>query len=292
MTQQQAQRRESPKARLILTLIVVVVVAVGAFLLWRSPAFQQIAVPASPTPTQIPTTSSAPTTAPTGAVSVTPEPDASLSPTPASPSSAASTAAGAAQTALTGTPSKNNLPDAAMVAGGSSATLVNEYEGPGQEAKGLCDPGRWGDPTFFQVRVFNSKRPTGYVWASVLGYRSPEEAQSGFDMIRQAAASCDKSLKAEGLKGATVTDSSAKVPFDASSVSADVVKVAYYSATAKQGKQQNFGDSLLVRADNRLLWVASSMTGTLAQCSAAPAEGKQQCALAAGLDEMLVRLAS
>ncbi len=279
MAQPTRRQPESPRARLIVTGVVALCVALAAFLFWRSPAFRDLTDPgpeASPS---------------TGTAMSSPAPSASpaVSPSPSATSTAAASAA------PSGPPSAANLPDAAMVSGsGGALKVADEYEGPGQAAKGLCDPGRWGSPTVFQVREFGSGDSDLMVWASVLGYGTADEASAAFDVIRDAAANCDKTLSDDGLTDTHADDLSSQVPFDASTVGAQRVEVAYFQAHGTQAgsDEGRFGDTLAVLADTRLLWVTSAFTGQDNNCAPGPDDTLEQCALPAGVDQMLQRLVS
>lgn len=169
-------RRRTVRRGSVAGLAVLAVTALGIGV-WLSPLLDGPSRPqwASPEPTPPVTASTSPTTQEPDPATTPPE--ASRPPTPA-PATAVP-------------PTWDNVPDAAIMFphDPSLVSVTTDHEGMGQAAKGLCDPGQWGDATTILTREFEAV-DGGTSTAIVIGYGSEEAAREGFDLIKNAAHAC------------------------------------------------------------------------------------------------------
>lgn len=236
----------------------------------RTPQWANTAVP-SPTPSDSPSQTSSPSPAPTQTPTHTPNlPPALVAPT------------------------WDNLPTGEMLSDPSvpgSVVELSEYEGPGQAAKGLCDPGEWGNPSSFLVREYGGdvEGAEPFYWAAVLGYDSVAEADAGYAAIHEAAADCGPQLEETGWHDPRIYDLSADLP-PIADTDADPVVLSSFSAVALSNDPNAapgvFNDTLIIQAGERVLWVALSFEGWDHNCVLGQDPDMDQCAMGYSLQDM------
>ena len=269
------------KGRQIATGIGAAVVAVAiGFGVAQSPLFDRNAEPDwATTPTSTATTA-------LPSPSTSPDP---IEPTPTTTGAPSPTAQAAPP------PTWDNVPVADDVIEAGYGETKGQFEGKGQSAIGLCDPGDWGSPGTVLVREFGSAgdHPVD-TWAVVLGYRSVADATAGFDLIQEAAVSCADRLEASGLVDPRITDASAEVPFEPSSVEAKPVRVGYSSGAGLIAddpfQMGRWTQTTVVQAGERVVWMTNHFDGMDFNCVVAPEPDMQQCPLTASVPDVLTRL--
>ena len=155
-------------------------------------------------------------------------------------------------------------------------------------AKGVCDPGEVGSPNAVLVREIggvDNTEPFG--WASVLQYDSAADATRAFRTIRDAALACEEQMTDAGLTNPRTADYSADVPFDATTVDADPVAMAYLTGSGliPDADEGIFSSTLVLQAGDRVLWLAEKVQGMDYNCGPAPDNDAEQCAMPAALAE-------
>lgn len=242
--------------------------------LWQSPLLDRFtdpqwattAVPETPSPTLSEEPSVEPTVSPTAAA-VTP-------------------------------PTWDNAPTAEMFSPPEAPDVIkDQYEGTGQAAKGLCDTGAYGEPTTILTRAMGAapKEYGSYLDATVFGYATAAEATATFDLLKEAALTCEEAMETRsGLTDPRVHDATDEVPFDAAAVGAEPTQMAYitYAGLIPDADSGLFGETLLLQAGERLLWVTTTIEGQDFNCSPGPDDpDMMQCQVPAGIPEALAQLA-
>lgn len=193
-------------------------------------------------------------------------------------------------------PTWDNAPTAEMLfPDDAPGEIKAEYEGPGQAAKGLCDPGEYGEPTVHLTREFGAPGDyPAYLDATVFGYDSPEAASRGFALIRDAALNCAEPMATRsGLTDPRVADETAELPFDASAVTAQPTDAAYVrqAGLIPDSDDGMWGATLVVQAGERVLWITRTVVGMDDNCVASADDPDvMQCQEAAALPEALEAL--
>lgn len=154
--------------------------------------------------------------------------------------------------------------------------------------KGTCDPGALGSPNAVRVREVAGvgfEKPFG--WATVLQYDTAAEATVSFEMIRDAALGCSGQAADSGLTDPSFRDYSAQVAFDASTVEAEPVTMAYISGGGllPGSDEAIFSDTVVLQAGDRVLWLTESVQGMDFNCGPAPVNDAVQCVLPAVLGQ-------
>lgn len=161
----------------------------------------------------------------------------------------------------------------------SIAEQTGEYEGMGEAAKGLCDPGEWGDPSTVLVREFGVDGVT-YEYAVVLGYPSADAASAGFDLLAEAARDCSTQILASGFDRADAQELAGLV--DESGADDPTMRAGYFTAMAAHDGEDvgTFNDTLLVQRGERVAWLVSTFEGMDNNCSVAAGTDAMQCEFA------------
>ncbi len=261
----------------------VLALTVGGVAAWNSPLSDSIR---GPQWAQAP----GPTT-PTTQAPLNPMTTPSVSPDPAPP------------TSTVDPPTWANVPTAEMLREDHPDALLeqkDEYEGPGQAAKGYCDPGAdaWGEPSTFLVREFgNPDDGYGtYLWATVLGYPSVELAEQSFAALRDGIARCpDRIVEIGTYPDPVGYDPTEELPLDPTWTDGQTTDHAFLQSSGMNppGKDDGiFIDSLIVRAGERVLWVTADIIGPDHNCSIAPDDPDvpEQCQIPAAVQEMVETL--
>lgn len=250
--------------------------------IWQSPLLDRITNP------QWATTAVPETPSPTS--SEEPSLDPIEQPTPA-PTTVAPTAAAVTP------PTWDNAPTAEMFSPPEAPDVIkDQYEGMGQAAKGLCDTGSYGEPTVILTRAMGAapEEYGSYLDATVFGYPTAEQATATFDLLKDAALNCAEAMETRAnLTGPRVHDATAEVPFDATGVEAQPTRMAYvtYSGLIPDSDSGLFGETLLLQAGERLLWVTTTIEGQDFNCSPGPGDPDMtQCQVPAGIPEALAQL--
>ncbi|MEZ5087007.1 MAG: hypothetical protein R2722_12395 [Tessaracoccus sp.] len=192
-------------------------------------------------------------------------------------------------------PTWDNLPTGEMLTEPGAPTpviVLDEYQGPGQNAKGLCDPGNWGDPSTFLVREYGAdfEDAEPYYWAAVLGYDSATDADAGFAAIHDAVANCGPQLEAAGWHDPMIEDLSGDLP-PVSDTDADPVVMSFFGGRALSADPNTdpgaFTDTLIVQAGERVLWVTLALEDAWGHpCVIWEDPDLPQCAMGSGLQDM------
>lgn len=270
-------RRRAVRRGSVAGLAVLAVTALGIGV-WASPLMDNVRQPqwattASPSPTGEPTgepttQSPEPTSTPVQTPSETPSevPSASVDPTATAPEP----------------PTWANVPDVLLVYP-EPPELINtaDYEGMGQDAKGLCDPGEWGNPTTVLHREFTPV-DGGVSFAIVMGYPSEAEAAAGYDLIRTAAENCPS---AEGTPYVADTTTDPALPANDADQSVYIQSV-HIDGWANEDERR-FNVTHLVQDDERVLWQVDSFIGQDLNCSVLPDDDAMQCVEVATTPEVL-----
>ena len=240
--------RRRTTRRVTAGLATAAVVAAAGFGIWQSPLLDNAREPQWAT-----TVSPTPTTSATEKPTTTPSQTPTHTPSPSPTSEAAADA-----------PTWDNVPglDIMYPYDTSLATVSGEWEGMGQAAKGLCDPGEWGNPTTTLVREFEAiDGPVSY--AIVLGYADEQAAADGYQLIEDAARTCP-----------TAQDPPHYVPADATTDWS-----AYISSVhpAENPDERMFNDTHLIKAGNRVLWRVNTYPGQDQNCSVIPGDVAGLC---------------
>lgn len=295
------ERRRTTRTVAVSTAVLVFALVAG-FGIWQSPLLSEYrnpqwaatAVPETPDPSDEPTP--VPSQEPTPDPS--PEPTPSVSPTAApSPAGSPSEGPGGPAAPAVDPPTWANAPTADMLFYDyAPGEIKNQYEGLGQAAKGLCDPGSYSDPSTILTREFGTLGDfPAYLEAMTLGYDSPAAASEGFDAIKAAALACEGPLADRaGLEQPQVYDVTAEVPFDPTVVDDAPVRMSYitYLGLIPDSDFGIFGETLLLQAGPRVLWVTADFEGQDNNCAYAPGnQDIDQCQVPAGIERMLNNLA-
>lgn len=288
--------------------LVVALIAVAGFGLTQSGLLNAVNPPnvvASPSPSDPESQAPTESESPSESESETPEPtdtetpETSETPPATETDDPSASDSGNPPVATVKPPTWDNAPTPEMFEQPSQPDYVlevkNQYEGMGQAAKGLCDQGYYGDPTTHLTREIGSKGDyMPHIDATVFGYKSAEDATAGFEKIRDAALNCAEQMNnSVELEDAKVHDQTSEVPFDAGSVDAEPVKMAYvsYAALISDSEEGMFGDTLVVQAGERVLWITSTIRGMDKNCTPADGdENEMQCELPAALPKAVEAL--
>ncbi|MDO5677809.1 MAG: hypothetical protein Q4G35_09935 [Propionibacteriaceae bacterium] len=286
-------RRRATRTVAVTAAITVVALAAG-FGIWQSPLMDQVREPqwATTAEPEVPTVD--PTSEPTAIPTETAEPTVDPSHTAtADPTEVATETPPVSAVTL---PTWDNAPTADMLFPEyAPGEIKNQYEGLGQAAKGLCDPGEYGDPKVVLTREFGAvgDYPT-WMEAMTLGYSSAEAAGMGFDLIKAAALDCNDAMTERAkLVEPGSYDATADVPFDPSIVDADPVRMAWINmgGLIPDSDYGMFGETLVLQAGQRVLWVTGAFQGQDNECAPAPGdEHIDQCQVPAAIPEMLKAL--
>ena len=288
-------RRRTVRRSGIAAVVVVIATALG-FGVWASPLMDGTRGPQwanpTPTPTAVATDDATPTADPSPTVVVTetssPEPapvetpttveSPTVEPTEAETPDPEVTGGGTTPAAEANQPTWDNVPTLEMMYpyDPTIAEVSSEYEGMGQAAKGLCDPGEWGDPTTILVREFTAV--DGEVsTAIVLGYESDEAAAAGYALIESAARNCPTAMNDPYFAS-----------FDATtSWSAYATSMHPY---AEDDDYRWFNETHLVYSGNRVLWQVRNFAGQDHNCGVEPGNEAGQCDWVMSSDEVTQRL--
>lgn len=254
--------RRRTTRRVTAGLATAAVVAAAGFGIWQSPLLDNAREPQWAT-----TVSPTPTTSATEKPTTTPSQTPTHTPSPSPTSEAAADA-----------PTWDNVPTLEMMYpyDPTIAVVSSEYEGMGQAAKGLCDPGEWGDPTTILVREFSAV--DGEVsTAIVLGYESDEAAAAGYALIESAARNCPTAMNDPYFAS-----------FDATtSWSAYATSMHPY---AEDDDYRWFNETHLVYSGNRVLWQVRNFAGQDHNCGVEPGNEAGQCDWVMSSDEVTQRL--
>ena len=263
--------------------VAVLALAVGGVTVWNSPLLDDARDPQwadqSPTTTQSPGPTPSPEqTTPVASPDATP-PEIEVEP-----------------------PTWASVPTAEMLREDQPEALLElrgEYEGPGQAAKGYCDPGAeaWGDPGTFLVREFGHPDDgyETYIWATVLGYPSVELAEEAYAGLRDGVARCPERIGEVGYYpdpvGHDLTDD---LPFDPAWAGDRATDHAFLASVGMSPGGETpglFNDTLIVRAGDRVLWVTGDFIGWDHNCSVAEEPDLAgQCQIPAATREMVEAL--
>ena len=194
-------------------------------------------------------------------------------------------------------PTWDNAPTPEMFSPPEAPDVIkNQYEGMGQAAKGLCDSGSYGEPTTILTREMGAapEEYGSYLDAVVFGYATTEEATATFDVLKDAALNCEEAMETRAnLTDAGVHDATAEVPFDATVTDAEPTRMAYvtYAGLIPDSDSGLFGETLLLQAGERLLWVTTTIEGQDFNCSPDSDDPDiMQCQVPAGIPEALAQL--
>lgn len=194
-------------------------------------------------------------------------------------------------------PTWDNAPTPEMFSPPEAPDVIkNQYEGMGQAAKGLCDSGSYGEPTTILTREMGAapEEYGSYLDAVVFGYATAEEATATFDVLKDAALNCEEAMETRAnLTDAGVHDATAEVPFDATVTDAEPTRMAYvtYAGLIPDSDSGLFGETLLLQAGERLLWVTTTIEGQDFNCSPDSDDPDiMQCQVPAGIPEALAQL--
>ena len=194
-------------------------------------------------------------------------------------------------------PTWDNAPTTEMFSPPEAPDVIkNQYEGMGQAAKGLCDSGSYGEPTTILTREMGAapEEYGSYLDAVVFGYATAEEATATFDVLKDAALNCEEAMETRAnLTDAGVHDATAEVPFDATVTDAEPTRMAYvtYAGLIPDSDSGLFGETLLLQAGERLLWVTTTIEGQDFNCSPGSDDPDiMQCQVPAGIPEALAQL--
>lgn len=195
-------------------------------------------------------------------------------------------------------PTWDNAPTPEMFSPPEAPDVIkNQYESMGQAAKGLCDPGNYGEPTTILTREMGAapEEYGSYLDAIVFGYATAEEATATFDVLKDAALNCEEAMETRSnLTDAGVHDATSEVPFDAAVIDAEPTRMAYvtYAGLIPDSDSGLFGETLLLQAGERLLWVTTTIEGQDFNCSPGSDDpDMMQCQVPAGIPEALAQLA-
>lgn len=189
-------------------------------------------------------------------------------------------------------PTWDNSPTAEMLFPDEApGEIYAEYEGLGEAGHGLCDPGQYAEPSTILTRAYATPGYPPYIDAIVFGYDSVDAASAGFDLIYDEAVGCQRAMEeAHGLSNTRIHDATDEVPFDLSVV--DDARMAYvtYMGIYPNSDQGMFGQTVVLQAGERVLWLTQAFEGMDDNCAPTPSEYEQQCQLPASIPEVLPRL--
>ena len=170
---------------------------------------------------------------------------------------------------------------------------TGQFEGIGQAAVGLCDPGEHGAPTKVLRREFAwSGDSKASKTAVVFSYASVDEATAQYQRLNRAAANCRTQLASSGHTNTSV-DHEANLPFNPDVVDVSPTRAEFYVATGTRPEQVDEGwwnVSMVIQSGNRVLWTVETFTGQDYNCSAQKDDVAGQCAFPASMDAMTKRL--
>lgn len=242
------------------------------------------------------TPSAAPTTSTTVTTSSSPSP--STSPVPTTPSTVTSTPP--TSSPAVAAPSWANVPGVALVFpyGPEVGSVASQYEGLGQAAVGMCDPGDprvlMGSPTepmTMLTRVFNPKTNDGIgKVARVVGFSNTEAASSAYEVYVKAAASCDsRYAQHEIYTKPGVWTPGAALKVDGSTVTSQPVRASYFSLSMLvKGKDMGrYNDTMVVQVGTRVLLLTDTFDGQDNNCGVVPNNDTMQCEFPAKLPDFL-----
>lgn len=244
---------------------------------WAGTPSQQVTSTTSSAP---PSSSDAPTSSPSPSGSSTPSASSTPSPSPAA--------------ALLPQPTWANVPGVALVLGEQSrGKQALQYEGKGQAAKGLCDPGEFGSPTTHLVREFAYTGSTGdYAFAQVLGYGSVDEASAAYEKHVDAARGCAKRYDSSTEFTAAQVVVGQEMPVEAPG--ADVAPARQYYSTLAAKRVDNgdgqWNDTWVVQVGNRVMVLVSMVSGQDYNCGVDPTSEAGQCVFPAHAQDYLTLL--
>lgn len=248
----------------------------------REPQWANTAVPSPTASASDPTVVASPSVEPTPSTEPSPSVDATLSPDPTGVAPGVDA------------PSWANVPTLEDIRWDVPAgPNIDEYEGMGQSAKGLCDPGSYGDPTTVLVRDF-AYEEGGYITAVVLGYPTDEAASAGYDLLTESAATCEDQLAGIPLERPSA-EHNTDLPFDPAWVSTTPSRADHFIAMGALPGQDSglFNISMMVQAGNRVAWLVEVAEGQDYNCSVrADNEVAGQCRFPEILPDVAARLSS
>ena len=265
---------------------------------------------ASPTTTPSPTSSAPQTPSPTNEASrttqntptVTPSSDPAQTSPPATVSPTATTTQatpGSTGPALTQgpftVPTWVNVPTVAEMFPNAQTPVkqTGQFEGIGQAAVGLCDPGEHGAPTKVLRREFAWTRDSkASKTAVVFSYASVDEATAQYQRLTRAAANCKTQLTSTGhtrVSSYRYDD----LPFNPDVVDVSPTRAGFYGASGAKPEQVDEGwwnVSMVIQSGNRVLWTVQTFIGQDYNCSAQKDDVAGQCDFPASMDAMTKRL--
>lgn len=235
-------------------------------------------VPAVPAPSESPSASESPT----------PDSTPSESPSPSESSSPSESPQPAVTADLLPTGEEMGHPQAPSV-------VLDEYEGLGQAAKDICDPGVWGDPTSSVTREYGAGEDyPPYIHAMLLQYASADDAATGMSELHEGYAACAERLAGnEELSDASFHDVTDQLPVDTAAIPADPTKVTYgtFGALVTGADEGHFGQVLIAQLGDRVLWVSQDFIGQDDNCSIGHDPDLEQCTIPRSTQTILERAA-
>ena len=285
-------RRRGDRRRMIRrsSIAAVAVTAITALGLgvWASPLLDGASNPqwantAVPSPTGLASTPlTLPSAEPTPSPDQTPSVDPTLSPDPTVTAPAADP------------PTWDNVPTVADILWDSpTPPTIDEYEGIGQSAKGLCDPGAYGDPSTTLVRDFADEGGS-YITTVVFGYPTDGAATAGYDLLTEAATTCDDQLAGVPLLNPRAQHDTDML-FDPAWARATPARADHFTALGSVPDQDSglFNISMMVQSGNRVAWLVAVFEGQDYNCPIrADDEMGDQCRFPEILPDVAARLSS
>ena len=172
-------------------------------------------------------------------------------------------------------PTWANVPGATLMFpyGPEVAKLAREYEGFGQSARGMCDPGPPGSadaqPTTVLVREFNTDTAPMGKTVLVLGYDTATDASAAFDRYTAAATNCgDRYANHAVYSEPRVQVAGSELPFDGGAISSTPARAAYVGFVALI-TGTGFGmwdDIMVIQAGTRVMVLTSTFEGQDNNC--------------------------
>ncbi|MBO1031358.1 hypothetical protein IPV09_08415 [Tessaracoccus sp. SD287] len=155
----------------------------------------------------------------------------------------------------------------------TAAKLASEYEGFGQAARGMCDPGppsaSEAQPTTVLVREFNTDNAPQGKTVLVLGYQNATDASAAFDRYTRAATNCTERYTNHAVYSEPrVQVAGSELPFDGSAISSTPARAAYFGFVALI-TGTGFGmwdDIMVIQAGTRVMVLTSTFEGQDNNC--------------------------
>lgn len=166
-----------------------------------------------------------------------------------------------------------------------------DSEGLGQAAKGLCDPGEYGNPSTTLVRDFKVEGNPGKI-AVVFGYDTAEQASAGMKLLGDAARNCASQINTDHFTKPWATESTKDLEDDLTGISAQVSQARVFEAGGLIPDRDTgiWNITTLVQAGERVLWVTDTFEGQDYNCSLKPDDVAGQCENAKSLTAVYDRL--